>query len=382
MTVTAGVMRRPRFITSEQSWNSNLVSVLEEMFMPIDWRTSVTSDYLAYQFYDSIQAIFSSVSGMLASRETLVSLGVSDGDASVSSALFLEVGSQATSRILSIIFSWRVSATMDAECKRFRFLADVFNDTSLILSTVSSAIAWFPGRAVILILAASLRALCGVCAGPSKAALTNHFARKQESVADINAKDASQETIIYLLGLLFGSLVVPYVTSTKGIWTWLLVLISLHLWANYQAVRHVHLTSLNRHRLLIVLAAWIRDRTQPLATPQEVAGSESILLTANWLDVHWLTQSNMSSLVPTTPEYYSDGKVAVYRGTHGVFFIALRQDATHLDLIDGLSNLVQFSAAQTPMMEIRDKLSHAGWDLDRDALCYTGLRYTLDDKTD
>jgi hypothetical protein len=56
-------------------------------------------------------------------------------------------------------------------------------------------------RVSILSTAGILRALCGVAGGSSKASLSAHFA-KWGNLAELNAKDSSQETIISLIGML------------------------------------------------------------------------------------------------------------------------------------------------------------------------------------
>ncbi|ORY84370.1 root UVB sensitive family, partial [Protomyces lactucae-debilis] len=247
---------------------------LEEIFLPIDWRNTVSADYIPYQLYDSLQAIASSICGLLASREALITAGVSRSDASVDSAIMLNIASEACSRLLSIWFSWRYAAHFDAQSKRFRFMADIFNDSAMILSTLSSAVPG-PFQTMVVIAASCLRALCGVCAGSTKAALTNHFAKSEASVGDVNSKDGSQETIIYLIGLALGSLLVPLVQSVTAIWTLLLVLIAVHLYMNWLACRSVQLRNLNAQRLDILKATFKLDGR--LLTPSEVAQQEAVL---------------------------------------------------------------------------------------------------------
>lgn len=357
-----------------RSWKAGLLLILEDMFMPLDWRESCTDDYVPYQTYDSLQAIFSSISGMIASRETLVSIGVSRADATVGSALFLSVSSEAVSRMVSIAFSWRFSRYLDPECKRYRFLADILNDLSLVLSTLSSAIPNFYLRAVVIVASASFRALCGVCAASSRAALTNHFAKDEKSVADINAKDSSQETIIYLIGLLLGSLIVPMVNGYTAIWYSLTILVVLHLWANYKAVRSVQMTSLNLGRLCILLSAWLSSGE--IATPSEVAESESILLNTNWLDLVWLQKIHLPLIASKHPSLYANGQVVVYRGERGVLYVAMAQSANHKHLIQGLVELAQYTASSRLLdIAMDSKLVEAGWQIERDSLCYSGLRF-------
>ena len=58
----------------------------------------------------------------------------------------------------------------------YRLAADIFNDTAMILDCLSPALPKV-SRVVLLSFSSVLRALCGVCAGSSKASLSAHFAR-------------------------------------------------------------------------------------------------------------------------------------------------------------------------------------------------------------
>lgn len=78
---------------------------------------------------------------------------------------------------------------------------------------MSLALARRPGplRAVALCLSGVFRAVCGVVAGGSKAALTLHFAQPANDkgtgdVGDLSAKDGSKETVLALLGMLVSAL--------------------------------------------------------------------------------------------------------------------------------------------------------------------------------
>ncbi|KAI2919733.1 hypothetical protein CBS63078_2830 [Aspergillus niger] len=108
-------------------------------------------------------------------------------------------------------------------------------------------------RVTVLSTAGVLRALCGVAGGSSKASLSAHFSR-WGNLAEVNAKDSSQETIISLIGMLVGSFVVSRVTNFSTTWICLLMLQALHLSLNYAAVRSVQMTSLNRQRANIVFS--------------------------------------------------------------------------------------------------------------------------------
>jgi len=90
---------------------------------------------------------------------------------------------------------------------QFRF-ADMLNDAAIILDTISPRLntLFFPGlRVAALCLSASFRSLCAISAGDSKASISLHFAtplKGMGNVGDLNAKDASKETVLALLGML------------------------------------------------------------------------------------------------------------------------------------------------------------------------------------
>ena len=58
------------------------------------------------------------------------------------------------------------------------------------------------------------RAICGVAAGGSKAALTLHFSQPDDAtsagdISDLSAKDGSKETVLALVGMLVSQDILP-----------------------------------------------------------------------------------------------------------------------------------------------------------------------------
>lgn len=153
----------------------------------------------------------------------------------------------------------------------YRLLADILNDTGFLLDMVSVA---FPKPISVIILSFSsiLRSLCGVAAGSAKASLSAHFA-KWGNLAELNAKDSSQETVISLLGMWAGSVVISYITEPTAAWTALIVLLAIHLETNRRAVRAVTMQTLNRQRATLVFHHLQRGH---VPTPVEIASQERI----------------------------------------------------------------------------------------------------------
>ncbi|KAF3934794.1 hypothetical protein ABW20_dc0109515 [Dactylellina cionopaga] len=226
----------------------NLINI----FLPAGYPKSVTDDYLEYQVY--------------------VTVGFEDSNASTTAAILLSILQNSIGRVATILFAHKLGSSLEPECKRFRFAADIFNDSALIVDCLSPV---FPKvmRVILLCTAGTLRALCGVAGGGSKAQLSVHFA-KWGNVAELNAKDSSQETVISLMGMLAGSLVISSVTSKTATWMTMLSLIAIHLWTNYRAVKAVTMVTLNRQRANLVMSTFAE--TGVTLTPKDVARQERI----------------------------------------------------------------------------------------------------------
>ncbi len=259
--------------------NAPLARRLLAIFLPTGYPSTVSADYTAYHIYNSLQAFSSSIAGLLASRAVLQGLGVGDESASATNAMLLNVLQESMGRVATILFAHRVGSAIEAECKMYRLLADILNDTAMVSDCLSPML---PKLIRVPLLGASsvFRAMCGVAGGSSKATLSAHFA-KGGNIGELNAKDASQETVISLLGMWVGGVVVSYATSTTATWIWLLTLLIAHLSTNYLAVRSVSMRSINRQRANIIFSCLSEDGHAP--TPDQVAEQEHVFENSNIL---------------------------------------------------------------------------------------------------
>ncbi|ODA83843.1 hypothetical protein RJ55_02359 [Drechmeria coniospora] len=251
--------------------------LLFEVFIPVGFPASVSSDYAAYQTYDSLQAFFSTINSLLANRALLEGLGVGDANSSATFAMILTVMKDATSRISTILFAHRFGLMIEADAKTYRFLADVLNDAAFFLELYSPFLGPY-GKVVALCTGEAMRAICGVAAGASKAALSLHFARR-DNLSELNAKEASQETAVGLIGLVAGSALVQLVQDRGAVLCLVIALVMAHLWMNYKGVRCVQLTTLNKQRASMIFACYRKQGVVP--SPRQVAEEERILFWNN-----------------------------------------------------------------------------------------------------
>ncbi|KAI5462062.1 vitamin B6 photo-protection and homoeostasis-domain-containing protein [Mariannaea sp. PMI_226] len=267
--VLSGNKSNNLFFRSMREWRKALF----DAFLPVGFPHSVSQDYLAYQTFDSLQAFFSTITSLLASRALLQGLGVGDANSSATFAMLLTILRDAMSRVATILFAQQFGLRIEPDAKKYRFLADLFNDTAFFLELYSPFFGSY-GKIFALTIGEALRALCGVSAGASKAALSVHFA-KHNNLAELNAKEASQETAVGLIGLLFGTLMVKSVEDHRSVVCLVVVLVFAHLWMNYLGVRSVCMTNLNRQRATILFEEYLK--TGKVLTPVEVAHRENII---------------------------------------------------------------------------------------------------------
>lgn len=76
---------------------------------------------------------------------------------------------------------------------------------------------------------------------------------RRENLADVAAKDGSQETVVGIISLLASLAILPAVDGRPDlIWTLFSILTIIHLFANYKAVRALQFDIFNEQRLRIV----------------------------------------------------------------------------------------------------------------------------------
>lgn len=252
---------------------------LQDVFLPQGYPESVSPDYLHYQMWDTAQAYCSSIAGALSLQATLTGLGVGEGAATPLAATLIWLLKDGTGMVASIAFAYWKGSQLDCNSKQWRLFADVANDSGHLLRLLGPVLP-VPFLFVMCI-SAVMMALVGVAGGATRASLTLHQARR-DNMADVSAKDGSQETLVNLAALFSNLTILPFITSSLLLtWITFLMCVVLHLLANYQAVRAVKMESLNRPRLLYILDQWFTTANVPGI--EETNLSESLIFGAAFM---------------------------------------------------------------------------------------------------
>ena len=132
-----------------------------------------------------------------------------------------------------ILFAALVGTSLDHDCKRWRMFADITNDLVMLVELLAR---FLPRPLVlpVLCLAGVGRSLVGVAGGATKAAVAQHQALNS-NMADLAAKDGSQETLVNLLALCLNLVLLPLVSNDLWLTGGLFVILTvLHVYANYR----------------------------------------------------------------------------------------------------------------------------------------------------
>jgi hypothetical protein len=244
---------------------SSLKRMFVQLFLPIGYPHSVDPTYLEYQLFDSLQGLCSYLRSVVSSSAVLKASGVGNATVTAMSAAMAWALRDGIGMVGGLLFSYVASDLFDTHVKEFRLFADIINDFAMALDMLAPYAAAAPQGWTMCILSVSTicKTMCGMSAGATKGRITQHFSRA--NMADLTAKESTQETLVCLLGMIGGMVLAHFLnglqedSSTSSHYaefvTWIvfLLLTVIHIWANTKGIKLLKFTTLNRQRATVVL---------------------------------------------------------------------------------------------------------------------------------
>ncbi|XP_022912643.1 RUS family member 1 [Onthophagus taurus] len=230
-------------------------SVLREIYLPHGYPESVSEDYKNYQIWDTCQAFCSTITGTFTTQAILKGVGVGNAEATPLAAAITWVIKDGTGMLGRIIFAWWKGNSLDADCKKWRLFADFLNDIAMLCELSVPYFSEFSMQ--FLCATTTMKAVVGVAGGATRASITQHQAIKG-NMADVSAKDGSQETIVNLIASIFGIILLAFIKSELYVWIVFIFFTSIHLLTNYFAVGSLIFKHLNTMRLLLVIKTYLK----------------------------------------------------------------------------------------------------------------------------
>ena len=238
----------------------HLLLLLRQVFLPEGYPHTVSNDYMTYQAWDTLQALCSSINNILAVQGVLKGSGIGNAEATVIAATITWILKSGSGMLGGILFAWARGSHLDCYCKQWRLSADVLNDFAAFVEILAPLVG-YEYFIYVMCVAAIAKSIVGVAGGSTRAAVTNHQARCG-NIADVSAKDGSQEMIVNFSTLLIGLVMIPLINENlKMIWSFYVILTVTHLYANYRAVGSLKMEFVNLIRLQIVIRGFLSSGT-------------------------------------------------------------------------------------------------------------------------
>ncbi|KAI2503020.1 Vitamin B6 photo-protection and homoeostasis [Fragilaria crotonensis] len=288
--------------TSTADWIRHYIigipkQVVKDMFLPLDYPHSVTKEYMPYQICDSLQGLCSYLRGVVSTSAVLTAAGVGNSEATAMSAAMTWAIRDGVGMIGALTFSYSASSLFDGYVKEFRLFADIINDVGLTLDMLAP---YFGSENILYVGSAATicKIMCGIAAGATKGSITQHFSTRG-NMADLNAKEGTQETLVSLVGMILGVMLAKHLnkleeadkfTASSVSWTIFIALTIVHVVVNYIGVKLLRLRTLNAQRtreafnMLVDITvhncenssdAWVEKALGTIPSPDEL--SESLL---------------------------------------------------------------------------------------------------------
>jgi hypothetical protein len=364
---------------------SSLCRFVSDMFLPVGYPHSVEKGYIEYQFWDLCQGLTSYVRSSLAIRETLIAFGVGDVAANATSAALSKNLLDAASKIGGLTFTWSVSSKFGHNIRQWRLFADVINDIGLTLTMIAPLC----GEKYFLSVAACANiatTMCGITGGATKATISHFFAKKN-NLADLCAKEGSQETFGNLVGIFLGYIFLSFQDSANYqlIWSSFFVLTVLHIIANVYAVRHLRFNTINNCRFGLLFDKFYnrKNTVEAQMDIDSIAASEPYLMYWTTMPVRIFAGQKHSAGERNVLHEHDRYRIFTLKENSGKndVHIALKKEAAMKDILKAFfhANYLKSHNGRSIDVEFEEFflcLVKEGWDVERvDALTVGNWRY-------
>ncbi|CAJ0955612.1 unnamed protein product, partial [Mesorhabditis belari] len=264
-----------------------------------------------------------------------------------------------------ILFSYAKGSQLDYDCKKWRLVADILNDAAFFIDLLCPL--WPKWFLVSACISSLFRCIVGVAGGATRTTIVQHQARRN-NLADVAAKDGSQETLVNAAALLVSLALLPAVSGKHTI-IWILfgLLTFLHLFANYRAVRSLKLDVLNGKRAAIIIREYIKN---DIILSIDVVNKEEPLF-YNLYPTRHLGCSLKTLLEHRRSKnmiYHESPKFTILYDPHyGTSWIAMTENAESIDQLNACYDLEQIIINQKIKLNFNkfvNDLKENGWQID------------------
>ena len=325
----------PRF-QNRTFFLSRCVTVLKpwltiDHLLPRDYKHSVTATYPSYAKWTMLSSTFGTAASVISIQAMLVAIGISQTSQSIipMAATLNWIVKDGFGQLGGVLFASVVNTRFDADPKRFRWAADWVLAVAVVLeaSTCLFPAAFLPVAAVANI----GKNVAWISASATRASIHQSFT-KENNLADVTAKAASQTVAASVAGTLLGVVLTPVMNQNPTAQVFSAAVLSCaHVYFSYKGLYAVVLPTLNPQRIDLALGPVFSAQSvcaldwNAVAKPSQVAEKERIFPSLFHKDK--LVVGSPVSLFPSQLLEDSLNDVRKYNESHVLCF---HEDQVHL----------------------------------------------------
>ncbi|CAH9068970.1 unnamed protein product [Cuscuta europaea] len=248
------------------------VSAVRDFFLPRD----MSVNYLEYVKWKFVHRLFSSALQVLATQAMFRAIGIGSSHSLPSAAALNWALKDGLGRLCRCIYTSSLASAFDTNLKRVRFSTSVLFSLSIGVELLTPLFPhYFLVLASIANIAKQISLACYIATGT---AVHRSFAM-YDNLGEISAKAQIQLMCFDNLGLMLAAvlnILCRYNPRLQAGLPFVLypIFSALDLIGIYQGLKHVHLQTLTKDRLEIILSLWIQKQRVP--SPAEVSKAEGI----------------------------------------------------------------------------------------------------------
>ncbi|KAK4347846.1 hypothetical protein RND71_034185 [Anisodus tanguticus] len=248
------------------------VSAIRNFFLPRE----VSHNYLEYVKWRFVHRVSSSALQVLATQAMLRAIGIGNSRSLPSAAALNWVLKDGLGRLSRCIYTASLASSFDTNLKRVRFWTSVLFSLSIGVELLTPV---FPQYFLILASIANIaKQISLACYLATSTAVHRSFAIA-DNLGEVSAKEQIQTVCFDNLGLMLAAALNILFANNPSLQAGLPfvmypVFSVLDLFGIYQGLKHVHLQTLTKDRLDIIISMWIQQGFVP--SPEEVSKQEGI----------------------------------------------------------------------------------------------------------
>ncbi|KAL3682008.1 hypothetical protein R1sor_000030 [Riccia sorocarpa] len=249
-----------------------ILRTLRRTFIP----EQVRPHYISYMKWKCLHRVLSSILQVQCTQAMLLAIGVGAQRALPAAAGLNWVLKDGLGRLGRFAYSGALGSTFDSNLKRVRFSTSVLFSLSLGLEILTP---YFPNYFLFLATVANVGKSIALAAYLATSSAIHKSFAIGDNLADIAAKGQVQTVVADNIGLALSCLLSNIMRVNHRLDPLLLLVIfpvlsGLDLFAIYHELRAVHLQTLNKVRLEIIVELWLKSKK--VASPEEVSTVEGL----------------------------------------------------------------------------------------------------------